>query len=160
MTSLFDGYEVDEELRPVARLFDFDLDARLASVVALEAHIPEDAYSARTLLTQRLGNAVVIGPEGLMLTIGYLVTEAEEVIVTTNQGRSVEAHVLGIDNATGFGLLHALEPLGLPAIPIGDSRKVGPDAAVVAAGAGGRDPALAARILAREPFAGYWEYYL
>ena len=81
--------------------------------MALEARIREDAYSARTLGTERLGNAIVIGAEGLMLTIGYLVTEAEEVIVTTNDGARIEAHVLGIDQATGFGLLHALEPLGL-----------------------------------------------
>jgi S1-C subfamily serine protease len=158
--SLFAGYEVDEELRPVARLLDYDLDERLASMVALEAHIPEDAYSARTLQTERVGNAIVIGAEGLMLTIGYLVTEAEEVIVTTNEGVRIEAHVLGIDQATGLGLLHALEPMRLPAMPLGDSRKVRPEAAVISAGAGGRDHALTGRILAREPYAGYWEYYL
>ncbi len=160
MASLFAGYEVDEELRPVARQFEFDLAQRLASLVALEARIPEDAYSARTLNTERVGNAIVIGEEGLMLTIGYLLTEAEEVIVTTNDGARIEAHVLGIDQATGFGLLHALEPLGLPAMPIGDSSKVRRDAKVISAGAGGRSHALSSRIVAREPFAGYWEYYL
>ncbi|HEX3406709.1 MAG TPA: S1C family serine protease [Caulobacteraceae bacterium] len=160
MASLFAGYEVDEELRPVARLLDYDFDQRLASMVALEAHIPEDAYSARTLQTERIGNAIVIGEQGLMLTIGYLVTEAEEVIVTTNAGARIEAHVLGIDQATGFGLLHALGPLGLPAMPIGDSRKVRTDAPVISVGAGGRSHALSGRILAREAFAGYWEYYL
>ncbi len=160
MASLFAGYEVDEELRPVARQFDFNLAQRLASLVALEARIPEDAYSARTLNTERVGNAIVIGEEGLMLTIGYLLTEAEEVIVTTNDGARIEAHVLGIDQATGFGLLHALEPLGLPAIPIGDSSKVRRDAKVISAGAGGRSHALSSRIVAREAFAGYWEYYL
>jgi S1-C subfamily serine protease len=160
VASLFTGYEVDEELRPVARLLGYDLDERLASVVALEARIPEDAYSARTLQTERVGNAIVISPEGLMLTIGYLVMEAEEVVVTTNDGTRVEAHVLGIDNATGFGLLHPLEPLGLPPMPIGDSRKVRTDAPVISAGAGGRSHALSGRIVAREAFAGYWEYYL
>jgi S1-C subfamily serine protease len=160
VASLFAGYEVDEELRPVARQFDFNLAQRLASLVALESRIPEDAYSARTLNTERVGNAIVIGEEGLMLTIGYLLTEAEEVIVTTNDGARIEAHVLGIDQATGFGLLHALEPLGLPAMPIGDSSKVRSDAKVISAGAGGRSHALSSRIVAREPFAGYWEYYL
>ena len=160
MASLFAGYEVDEELRPVARQFDFNLAQRLASLVALESRIPEDAYSARTLNTERVGNAIVIGEEGLMLTIGYLLTEAEEVIVTTNDGARIEAHVLGIDQATGFGLLHALEPLGLPAMPIGDSSKVRRDAKVISAGAGGRSHALSSRIVAREAFAGYWEYYL
>jgi len=160
VASLFAGYEVDEELQPVARLVDFDLDARLRSVVALEARIPEDAWSARSLNTERVGNAVVIGEEGLLLTIGYLVTEAEEVVVSTNDGARIECHVLGIDQATGFGLIHALEPLGLPAVPIGDSRKVKPEAAVISAGGGGRSHALCGRIIAREPFPGYWEYYL
>ena len=68
--------------------------------------------------------------------------------------------MLGIDQPTGFGLLQALEPLDLPAIPLGDSRKVRPEAAVVSAGAGGRAHALSGHVLARQPFAGYWEYYL
>jgi S1-C subfamily serine protease len=129
-------------------------------MLVLESRISPDAMSAKSLGTARAGNAIVIGEEGLILTIGYLITEAEEVIVTTNAGVRVEAHVLGIDQATGFGLLHALAPLGAPALSLGDSRKVGPQAAVVAAGGGGRAHALCGRILARGPFAGYWEYYL
>ncbi|MFI4972988.1 MAG: S1C family serine protease [Caulobacterales bacterium] len=160
VASPFAGYEIEEELRPVARLFDFDLDRRLSSVVALEAKIRDDALSAKTLGTARVGHATVIGAEGLILTIGYLITEADEVTVTTADGARVAAHVLGIDQATGFGLVHALEPLGLPALPIGDSRKVRPEAAVISAGCGGRAYALCASVLARQPFAGYWEYYL
>ncbi len=151
---------MDEALRPIARLFDFDLDRRLSSVLALEARISDDAATARTLGTYRPGNAIVIGAEGLMLTIGYLVTEADEVIVTTGDGRRIAAHVLGIDQATGLGLIHALEPLGLPPMPLGDSRKLRSESAVVAAGGGGRAHALSGRVLARSSFAGYWEYYL
>lgn len=160
MAAFFQGYEVDEEHRPVPRLFDFDLDGRLASVVALEAWIPDDAFSARSLNTHRVGNAIVIGNEGLMLTISYLITEANEVVVSTNDGARIPAHVLGFDQATGFALIHALEPLGLPAMPIGDSRKVRPEAAVISAGGGGREHALCGQLVARQPFAGYWEYYL
>ncbi len=160
MASPFAGYEVEEELRPVARLFNFDLEKRLDSVVALEARIPEDAFSARSLQTERMGNAVVIGSEGLMLTIGYLIIEAEEVIVSTNDGRRIPAHPLGTDQATGFGLVHALEPLGLPPVPIGDSRQLRPDDLVISAGGGGEAHARCARVLARQPFAGYWEYCL
>jgi len=115
MAAFFAGYEVDEEFQPVPRLFDFDLDERLSSVVALEAWIPEDAFSARAMRTHRVGNAIVIGAEGLMLTISYLITEAEAVVVSTNDGVRIPAHVLGVDQATGFALIHALEPLGLPA---------------------------------------------
>jgi S1-C subfamily serine protease len=158
--SPFVGLEVDPELRPIAQLFDFDLERRLSSVVSLEARIGDDASSAQSLGTYRPGNAIVIGAEGLMLTIGYLVTEAEEVIVTTGDGNQVPAHVLGIDQATGFGLIHALEPLNLPPMPVGDSRRLKSEAAVVSAGGGGLEHALSGRAIARQPFAGYWEYYL
>ncbi|MFI4933743.1 MAG: S1C family serine protease [Caulobacterales bacterium] len=160
MASPFAGLEVENELRPIARLFDFDLDRCLSSVLVLEAKISEEAFSARTMGTARVGNAVVIGAEGLILTMGYLVTEADEVTVSTNDGARIPAHVLGIDQGTGFGLLQALEPLGLPPLAIGDSRKVRPEAAVISAGGGGRSHALCGSVLAREPFAGYWEYYL
>jgi S1-C subfamily serine protease len=158
--SPFAGLEVDEELQPIARLFDFDLGRALDSVVELYARVPKDAQSANTLGEERFGNAVVIGAEGLVLTIGYLVTEAEEVILTTNNGDRIPAHVLGTDQATGFALLHALEPIGLPAMAIGDSRKIKSETAVIAAGGGGRSHALSASVVARQPFAGYWEYFL
>jgi S1-C subfamily serine protease len=158
MASPFVGYEVSASLRPAPRSVAFDLDATLSAVVALEARIPADAFTAATLGAERLGNGVVIGPEGLVLTIGYLVTEAEAVWLTVNDGRRVAAHVLGVDAATGFGLVHALEPLGVPALPLGDSRRLAPGAALISAGGGGRAHASVGRLLAREPFAGYWEY--
>ena len=160
MASPFIGLEVDEALRPIAQLFDFDLERRLSSVLVLESRVSDDAATAKSLGTYRAGNAVVISGEGLILTIGYLVTEAEEVTVSTADGRRIPAHVLGIDQATGFGLIHALEPLGLPAMPVGDSRRLHAEAAVISAGGGGVAHALGGRVLARAPFAGYWEYYL
>ena len=160
MTSPFIALEVEEEFRPEPGAFDFDLNRSLSSVLVLEAMVSEDAYTARTLGTERVGNAVVIGDKGLVLTIGYLVTEADEVILTTESGRRIAAHILGIDQATGFGLLQALEPLHVPGLPIGDSRRLRPDEIVIAAGGGGRAHALAGQLLARGPFAGYWEYYL
>jgi S1-C subfamily serine protease len=160
VTSPFIGPEVDEELRPEARSFNFDLKRCLSSVLALKAMISNDAYTAVGLGTERDGHAVVIGTEGLVLTIGYLVTEAEEVVLTTVDGRSIQGHVLGVDTVTGLGLVHALEPLELPAMPIGDSRRLRPDDPVITAGGGGRAHALAGRLLTRGPFSGYWEYHL
>jgi S1-C subfamily serine protease len=160
VTSPFDGYEVEAEMRPSARAYPFDLDKTLSAVVALEARIPEDAFTAGSLGTERLGNGTVIGTDGLVLTIGYLITEAEEVILTTNDGRRVPAHVLGADPVTGFGLVHALEPLNLPNLPLGDSRTLEAESPVIVAGAGGRSHAAAGHVLARAPFAGYWEYLL
>jgi len=160
LASPFTGFEVEKALRPTASSVAFDLVQRLSSVVALESRVSDDASTAEALGTHRLGNGIVIGAEGLVLTIGYLVIEADEVMLTTGDGRRVPAHVLGVDQATGFGLVHALDPLNLPALPIGNSARLDRDDGLISVGAGGRAHALSSRLLARAPFAGYWEYYL
>ena len=160
MTSPFSGLEVEEADRPEADSLAFDLDRALASVVALEASVPADAFTAPVLGTERVGNGVVLRQDGVVLTVGYLVTEAEHVTLTTADGRRVPAHVLGVDNATGFGLLMALEPLGLPALAIGDSRLLTKQSRLVIAGGGGASHAAEGVLVSREPFAGYWEYLL
>ena len=158
MTSPFDGYEVEARMRPDAEAYSFDLDRTLSAVVALEARIPHDAFTAATLGTERMGNGTVIGPNGLVLTIGYLITEATDVTLTLNSGRRVAAHGLGADPVTGFGLVQSLEPLGVPALPLGDSRTLAAEDPVIIAGGGGRAHAAAGHVLTRMPFAGYWEY--
>ncbi|MFT8245077.1 S1C family serine protease [Roseomonas sp. BN140053] len=144
--------------RPRPDDYAFDLDRALSAVVALRARVPEDAYTAGTLGTERTGSAVLINDSGLLLTIGYLITEAEEIWLTAVSGRVVPGHVLGFDNASGFGLVQALGRLDLPPLPRGDSRALKVGEPVVLAGAGGRDGALAGRVVARQEFAGYWEY--
>ncbi|WP_174301567.1 S1C family serine protease [Caulobacter sp. S45] len=160
MTSPFSGFEVEEADRPKAAGFAFDLDRTLSSVLALEAEVPKDAFTASVLGTERVGNGVVVREDGVVLTIGYLVTEAEQVTLTAGDGRRVPAHVLGVDSASGFGLVHALEPLGLPAVSIGDSRSLTNDSVLLIAGGGGRAHAAQGVLTNREPFAGYWEYLL
>jgi len=160
VASPFDGYEVEARMRPAAQAYPFDLERTLSAVVALEAKIPDDAFTAASLGVERVGNGTVIGPNGLVLTIGYLVTEAQDVALTLNDGRRVAAHVLGVDPVTGFGLVQALEPLGVPALPLGPSRNLKADSPVIIAGAGGRTHAAAGQVLTRMPFAGYWEYLL
>ncbi|HEY3948126.1 S1C family serine protease [Phenylobacterium sp.] len=160
MASPFDGYEVEARMRPEAQEWAFDLDRVLSSVVALEARVAADAFTAQSLGVERIGNATVLNASGLVLTMGYLVMEAEEVVLTRNDGARVPAHVLGVDPVTGFGLAQALEPLELPALPLGDSRKLKGGARVIIAGAGGRAHAADGRVLTRMRFAGYWEYLL
>ncbi|SFK20388.1 S1C family serine protease [Caulobacter sp. UNC279MFTsu5.1] len=160
MPSPFQGHEVEARLRPAASAYPFDLDRALSSVVALEAQVPADAFTARILGTERLGNGVVISENGLVLTMAYLITEASQVVLTLNDGRQVQAHVLGFDGQTGLGLVQALEPLGLPALRLGASKVLDAGSPVVIAGAGGRAHAAAGRVLTRMPFAGYWEYLL
>lgn len=160
MTSPFDGYEVEARMRPSAKAYSFDLERALSAVVALEARIPADAFTAATLGADRLGNGTLVGPNGLVLTIGYLITEAADVTLTLNDGRRVPAHVLGADPVTGFGMVQSLEPLGLPALPLGESRALAAGSPVIIAGAGGPAHAAVGHVLARMPFAGYWEYLL
>jgi len=160
VASPFDGFEVEARLRPSPRGYGFDLDETLSAVVVLEAQVPEDAFTAATLGTDRIGNGAVIGANGLVLTMGYLIMEAEDVALTLGGGERVPAHVLGSDPVTGFGLVQALEPLDLPALPLGDSRSLKAGSPVIIAGAGGRSHAAAGRVLTRMRFAGYWEYLL
>ncbi|TAL77522.1 MAG: serine protease [Beijerinckiaceae bacterium] len=155
-----DDWMVPPEAQPQPEDYSFDLDHALGAIVALTSRVPADASTAEALGMERGGNGVVLGIQNLVLTIGYLVVEANEIWLTTGKGRVVPAHVVGYDFATGFGLVQAQEALDCPALPIGDSRQARPGSRVVLAGCGGRSGALAAHIVARQPFAGYWEYML
>jgi len=108
---------------------------------------------------KRAGSGVVIRESGLILTIGYLITEAEEVWVTSADGRVIPAHALAIDTQSGFGLVQALDRLDLPAMQIGRSSEAKPGDPVIVA-AGGRKQFVRAAIAAKQEFAGYWEYFL
>jgi len=134
------------------------IDQILRSIVSVRAAIPDDAFTAPVLGTLREGSGVVIRENGLVLTIGYLITEAEEVWLTTSEGRVLPGHALAYDQETGFGLVQALGRLGLPALEFGDAARAKPgDAVIVADGAG---QFVEARIVAKQEFAGYWEYLL
>jgi S1-C subfamily serine protease len=140
--------------------YDFDLTAALNAVVGIRTIVPRDAFTADTLGTERSGNGVIIRDDGLILTIGYLTMEASEVWLTLADGRAVRGDVIGYDQEAGFGLVQALDRARLPALAVGDSADAVPGTDVVAAGAGGRDHAVAAKVVARQEFAGYWEYLL
>ncbi len=145
--------------QPHSADYAFDLDRVLSSVVGLHSMISPDAFSAETLGTERAGNGVVID-DGLVLTIGYLITEAEAVWLHRGDGRVVEGHALGFDAVTGFGLVQALRSLDLPALPLGSSAEAKIGDQVVVGGAGGRTRSVASQIIAKQEFAGYWEYLL
>ena len=113
-------WKVPAAVQPRTEDYAFDLEAALSSVVGLHAIIPAEAFTAETLGTERAGNGVLID-KGLVLTIGYLITEAESVWLHLGDGRVVEGHALGFDQETGFGLVQALGPIDLPTLPIGVS---------------------------------------
>ncbi|MCC6718266.1 MAG: serine protease [Acetobacteraceae bacterium] len=153
-------WEIPTNLQPDPEDYGFDLERTLKSVVGLRANVPSDAYTAGTLGTDRVGNGVVIREDGLVLTIGYLITEAETVWLITNDGRAVPGHALAFDQISGFGLVQALGRLGLPAIELGDSDALAVGAEAVMAAGGGRAHAIEAKVVGRQEFAGYWEYLL
>jgi S1-C subfamily serine protease len=153
-------WKVPTAVQPKPQDYGYDLERALAAVVGLHAIVPPDAFTAETLGTERAGNGVLIRGDGLVLTIGYLVTEAESVWLHLADGRPVPGHVLAYDQATGFGLVQALARLDLPALDFGVSAAAKPGDRVVVAGAGGRSRSVAAKIVGKQEFAGYWEYLL
>ncbi|MBK5961527.1 signal protein PDZ [Rhodoplanes elegans] len=153
-------WKIPPAAQPKAEGYKFDLDQALSAVVSLRAEVPADATTAETLGTERAGHGVVIGDRGLVLTIGYLITEAEAVWLRTIDGRVVPGHPLAFDHETGFGLVQALGRLDLPVLPLGKSADLLVGEHAILAAAGGRHRAVAARIVARQEFAGYWEYVL
>ncbi|ACB94447.1 S1C family serine protease [Beijerinckia indica] len=155
-----EDWKIPPEAQPKQGNFRFDLEQTMSSIVSIRSRVPADAFTAGILGTERSGNGVLIDADGIVLTIGYLVTEAEEVWLTTNDGVVVAGHVLGIDPATGFALVQALGRLELPVMPLGESHSTRVGERVIIGGAGGVAHALIAHIVAKQEFAGYWEYVL
>jgi len=158
MSSLGD-WDVPLSIQPQQDDYAFDLDVALASVVSVRALTPSDAFTAETLGDDRLGNGVLI-PGGLVLTIGYLVVEAQTIWLSFSDGSAVQGHTLGYDQQTGFALLQPLARVNLPELQLGKSTKADIDDRVVIGSPGGRERSIAAHVVARQEFAGYWEYVL
>ena len=154
------NWKVPSAVQPKPEDYGYDLDHALSCVVGLHATVPSDAFTAETLGTERAGNGVFIRGNGLVLTIGYLITEADTIWIALNDGRAVPGHVLGYDQESGFGLVQALAKLDVPSLEIGDSAAASIGERVVVGGFGGRQRSVAARIVAKQEFAGYWEYVL
>jgi S1-C subfamily serine protease len=149
-----------EAVQPKSGQTQFDLERAFDAVVLVRVEVPEDAYSASTLGTERGGYGAVIREDGLVLTIGYLINEASQIWLTTNRGVSVPGHPLAYDQATGFGLIQPLGKLPAPHLERGLAAdvKVGDSTFVI--GHGGGAHSLRTRVIAKQEFAGYWEYLL
>jgi S1-C subfamily serine protease len=149
-----------EGMQPSPEDTSFDLEAALGAVVLLRSEIPEDAFTASILGTERAGNGVVIREDGLVLTIGYLITEAQTIWLTTNAGIAVPGHPLAYDFATGFGLVQPLGRLKVPSLTAGTAASCAVGDDVIVIGHGGRAHSLKAKVVGKREFAGYWEYVL
>ena len=134
-------------------------DETLTAVVGVSAKIQPDARSAATLGLQRRGSGALIR-DGYVLTIGYLVIEAEAIEVTGADGRTVPATLAGYDHASGFGLLRLAAPLGGKPLALGDSAALAErEPAMVASGAA-REAVNLVYVVSRRRFEGSWEYQL
>ena len=153
-------WEIPSELQPKPEECAFDLDRALGAVLGLQATIPDDAFTAPTLGTERAGSGVLIRGDGLVLTIGYLITESESIWLTSSVGGAVPGTLLGYDQETGFGLVQALGRLSVSPMELGLGLRVGAGDKAIIAAEGGRRHAIAATVVARQEFAGHWEYLL
>ena len=132
-----------------------------AAVVGVEVTATEGARSAETLGKQRSGSGVVIGPDGLILTIGYLMVEADNIQVVTQDNRTVPARPVAYDVATGFGLIRPLLPLrGIVPVLLGSHTELAPGAMVLAATGGSDGDVAMTQLVSKRPFSGYWEYHI
>jgi S1-C subfamily serine protease len=134
------------------------LDDLVAAVVHIKTSINPEATSIDSLGRKREGSGIVIDESGLVLTIGYLMVEAQSAEVITNDGRTLPASVVGYDSETGFGLLRTLEPPKLKALELGRSADVKEQDPALVASYGGADMVLPVHIVSRRVFAGSWEY--
>jgi S1-C subfamily serine protease len=135
-------------------------DELLSGVVRVKTVINPDGRTLDTLGRDREGSAIVIDDNGLVLTIGYLMVEAYAAEITTNDGHSVPADIVGYDHDSGLGLIKALAPLNVRPLALGKSAGVKAGDPVIAAGYGGASRALPVRVVSRRGFAGAWEYML
>jgi S1-C subfamily serine protease len=144
--------EIETQSRALNRASDAVLGVRALAI--------EEARSNTTLGRARQGSGVVIGRDGLVLTIGYLILEAEQVQLVVDGERIVPARVVAYDVATGFGLLQALAPLRIEPAPLGPSAGVAQEEPLMMASGGEDGGVSVAHLVSRRPFAGYWEYLI
>lgn len=136
-----------------------DAEKLFRAIVKVTTRSVPDAHSAESLGDEREGSGVVIGDNGLVLTIGYLVVEADDIKITDARGRTLPARLVGYDHASGFGLIRAVVPIDASPVPLGDSGKTVEREPVMIASAGD-DGTSFAWIVSKRPFTGNWEYRL
>ena len=129
------------------------------AIVSITAHVPEDAMSAGLLGTERIGHGVRIRDDGLIATIGYVVHEAENLWIGTRD-TVVPGFVVGYDFDSGLALVKPSLPLHGPAMPLGRAAALEVGDAVTVASSGGKEQSIDARVVAKQEFAGRWEYVL
>jgi len=137
-----------------------DAERFFKSIFKVRVRAVPNARSSATLGQEREGTGIVIGDDGLLVTIGYLIVEADEVSLVDQQGHVLPARVVAYDHATGLGLVRAVVPVSAPALPLGDSAKLNDRDPVMIVNHGGVDDVTLAQVVSTRPFTGNWEYLL
>ncbi len=133
------------------------IEKALTGLVKLRTLATPGAKSTATLGNEREGNGILLSPR-LVLTIGYLIMEADEVEIIDHKGRKLPGKVAGFDGQTGFGLVRLLVPAQGEPMQLGDAKALKEKDAVLAAGAYGNiTPAF---VTSKREFTGGWEYLL
>jgi len=138
------------------------LERILSAVVGVRAEIVADARTAGSLGRERSGSGIVIDGNGLVVTVGYIILEAERAFIAPmpGDGPEIPAKVLAYDHDTGIGVLRAQAPLAVRPMPLGESAQLARGAPVVIASYGGQQMARPSLVVDRRAYAGYWEYLL
>lgn len=152
--------DIDLALQPTTEDLTFDLKAALRAIYLIRTRAPEDGFTVQSLGSERTGHAVLIDERGLLLTIGYLVVEAESVWLVDADGAAVEGHVIGADTETGFGLVQMLGRPNNAPLKIGTATDLNVGDLAILAGFGGCGQSISVEVVGRREFAGYWEYLL
>jgi S1-C subfamily serine protease len=139
---------------------DQETERILNALVKIRTKIPDNGFTARALGTEREGSGIVIDKEGLVLTIGYLIIEAESIEVVDAKGKTVSASFVGYDFDTGFGLIRMERSLRAKPVELGDSSRLKEGDQLMIASYGGSDAIQATWVVSRREFTGYWEYLL
>ena len=130
------------------------------AVVAVKVKALPNARSNDTLGAERDGSGVVVSRDGLVLTIGYLIEEADTTEIEDANGQSVPASVVAYDPSTGLGLIRALAPLPQKPIRIGTAQPVNELDRLMIVTGGDEQTMSVATVVSRRSFAGYWEYLI
>ncbi len=154
------GQEAVEARRPGVSNLPPAVAGALPAVVGLRTTVPKDRRSAQTLGTEREGHGALIGADGLIVTIGYLIMEADTVTITDIEGNDWPAYIVGYDYESGFGLVRTEQPIGQKHLTFGDSDSLELRSEAYVVGLGGEKATLKVKVAGRREFAGYWEYLL
>ncbi len=147
--------------RPDREELSYDLDPAFTAIVRLHADVDEHCATASTLGPEREGAGIVIDENGLILTVGYIIVEARNVTISIlGRTEAVVGEAIAYDHESGLGMARAVDDQNLAPMALGSARTPVAGDPVVVSGYGGYSQAIAANVVARQEFAGSWEYML